>query len=310
MRLHDILIKAAFKAGVRTIVGKKLIGIVQTESTVTARFADGTSANGDLLIGADGIHSMTRRKVFGAHLKAQYTGVIGYIGVVNLKQHNILLDQRCAFYVDRKSKHMVSVFKVSDEMATIQAMTFSDRDPEESQDDMYRPFNDLPKHSARLADFLESWHVPANLVEMMRKASWITPSYIYDLPDLAAYHKERVLLIGDAAHGMLPNAGLGLSTGLEDVGFLMELMKQLPGESDLSKVLELFSRLCVPRATGNSQFSRFFAAQYYTKSALGAGFSHFMLRVCIFGLNHNLIKYPEVLDCSEIVSKAIDQYSS
>ncbi|KAJ3073658.1 hypothetical protein HDU98_001000 [Podochytrium sp. JEL0797] len=308
--LHDILIKAAFKAGAETIVGKKLMGVVQTESSVTAQFADGTSATGDLLIGADGIHSTTRRTIFGADLKAQFKGEIGYIGVINLKQHNIRLNEPCAFYVDRKNRHMVCIYKVSEEIGAIQVLTYSDPDPEESQDDAYRPYNDLPKHSARLADFLENWGAPAHLVEMMRKVYRIIPSSIYDLPDLAVYHKGRVLLIGDSAHGMLPNAGLGLGTGLEDVSFLMELLKQLPNMSDLSKVLELFSRLRVPRATDNSQFSRFFSTQYSAKSRFGAGFSHFLLRVCVFGLHHNLIKFPEVLDCSEIVSKAIAQYSN
>ncbi|KAJ3060922.1 hypothetical protein HDU98_003135 [Podochytrium sp. JEL0797] len=307
--LHGILIKAAFNAGVQTIVGKKLIGVVQTESTVTARFTDGTSASGDLLIGADGIHSATRQAVFGVTLKAQYTGVIGYIGVVNLKQHNIDLDVRCGIFLDRRDKHMVCVFKVSEEMGVVQVWTFSDLNPEEPQDDSYRPYNDLPKHSARLADFMENWGAPANLVEMMRKASRITPVSIYDLPDLDAYHKGRVLLIGDAAHGMVPHAGLGLATGLEDVGFLMELLKRLPKASDLFKVLELFSRLCIPRGTETSRFSRFFAAQYYAKSRLGAGFSHFLLRVCVFALNHKLMKFPRVVNCSEQVSRAIAQYS-
>ncbi|KAJ3077418.1 hypothetical protein HDU98_000068 [Podochytrium sp. JEL0797] len=296
--------------GVQTIVGKKLIGVVETKSCVTAKFADGTAVSGNLLIGADGVHSATRRTVFGADLKAEFTGIIGYIGVVNLKQHNIRLVDRCAFHVDRTKKHMVCVFKVSDEAATIQAVSYSDPDPEDSQDDAYRPYNDLPNHSARLADFLESWGAPAIHVEMMRKAHLITAVTMYDLPDLATYHKGRVLLIGDAAHGMLPNAGLGLSTGLEDVGILMELLKQLPSAYDLSKLLELFSRLRVPRGTEASQFSRIFTTQFYAKSRFGAGFSHFIFRACVFAVKHNLIKRPEVINYSEQVSKAIVQYSS
>ncbi|KAJ3077419.1 hypothetical protein HDU98_000069 [Podochytrium sp. JEL0797] len=308
--LHGILIKAAFKSGVQTMVGKKLIGVAETESGVTAKFADGTSARGDLLIGADGVHSATRRKVFGAHLKAEFTGIIGYIGVVNLKKHDIRLDERCAFYLDRSNKHMVCVFKVSNGMATIQAVSYSDPDPEDSQDDAYRPYNDLPKHSARLADFLESWGVSAIHVEMMRKAQQITPVTIYDLPDLDTYHKGRVLLIGDAAHGMVPYAGLGLATGLEDVGILMELLKQIPSASDLSKMLELFSRLRVPRGTQASQFSRYITTQFFTKSRFGAGFSHFWFRANVFAVKHTLIKRPQVIDYSEQVSKAIAQYSS
>ncbi|KAJ3071581.1 hypothetical protein HDU98_005123 [Podochytrium sp. JEL0797] len=303
--LHEILIKAAFKAGVKTIVGKKLIGVVQTESSVTAQFADGTSASGDLLIGADGIHSMTRQKVFGAHLKAQYTGVIGYIGVVNLKQHNIRLDERCAFYLDRKNKLMVCVSKVSDEVGTIHAVTFKDLDPEESQDDAYRPYNDLPKHSARLADFLENWGAPAHAVKMMRNAYSISPTSIYDLPDLARYHKGRVLLIGDSAHGMVPAGGLGLLAGLEDVWTLLELFKQLPQGTELSRVLELYSKIRVPLAAEKAQRSRKMADQKFKMSIFGSRFSHFVMRVGVFAFNGDFVKFDKVFDAPKAVKTAI-----
>ncbi|KAJ3077366.1 hypothetical protein HDU98_000016 [Podochytrium sp. JEL0797] len=304
-KLHDILVKASYKAGAQTFVGKKLVKIVEKESEVTAKFADGTSAKGDLLIGADGIHSATRRQLFGQDLKATFTGVIGYIGVVNLQEHNIQLKEHCAFYVDRDKRQLVCTFKASEQDAAIQVMTFHDRDPEESTDDAYRPYADLPKHSARLADLIGDWGVPQLLVTMMRKAHRISPAAIFDLPDLDAYHKGRVLLIGDSAHGMVPNAGLGLGTGLEDVGTLLELFKQLPNEADWPKVLNLYSKIRVPYATANSKRSRDMADQYYKVTALGNGFGHFLLRVGIFAFNRNFLKFGEVLDCPSLVAKAI-----
>ncbi|KAJ3077421.1 hypothetical protein HDU98_000071 [Podochytrium sp. JEL0797] len=309
-KLHDILVKAGYKAGAKTFVGKKLVGVKHSETGVTAQFADGTTATGDLLIGADGIHSTTRRKVFGEDLKAHFTGVIGHIGVVNLERHKIRLAEACAFYIDREHKQMVCAYKVSETTAAIQVVTFNDPDPEEVQGEAYRPYSDLPKHSERLADLIQGWGVPSNLVKMIRHAHRISPSSIYDLPDLETYHKDRVLLIGDAAHGMVPNAALGLGTGLEDVGILMELLKQLPNTSDLPKVLGLYSKLRIPRATDNSQRSRNLAAQYYTNSVFGAGFGHFVMRVGLFALNHNLVKIPGLLDCSGEVSNAIAEYSS
>ncbi|ORY38227.1 FAD/NAD(P)-binding domain-containing protein [Rhizoclosmatium globosum] len=104
-KLHSILMRACHRAGIKAYVGKKLVDVKQDESVVTATFADGTIAMADLLIGADGIHSTTRRKVFGEKLTAKFTGEMGHIGVVNLKQHNIDLKdtERIIFYVDNEN---------------------------------------------------------------------------------------------------------------------------------------------------------------------------------------------------------------
>ncbi|KAJ3079274.1 hypothetical protein HDU99_000077, partial [Rhizoclosmatium hyalinum] len=214
-KLHSILIQACHRVGIKTFVGKKLVAIQQDETSVTATFADGSTARGDLLFGADGIHSATRRKVFGEDLKAMFTGEMGQIGVVNLKEHNITIKDgnECSFYIDRDKKRYVGAFKVSDEVGAVRVSTFDD--PEE-EDQSYRPVSDLPKEAGRLADLLHDWRVPSHIEKMMRHSFRISAASIYDLPNLESYHKGRVLLIGDAAHGMVPNAGIGLQTGLED----------------------------------------------------------------------------------------------
>ncbi|KAJ3030312.1 UNVERIFIED_CONTAM: hypothetical protein HDU68_009465 [Siphonaria sp. JEL0065] len=56
--------------------GKKLMALRQTKTGVTCQFADG-SVTGDILVGADGMHSMTRRLTFGEDKKAEFTGIIG-----------------------------------------------------------------------------------------------------------------------------------------------------------------------------------------------------------------------------------------
>ncbi|ORY38221.1 FAD/NAD(P)-binding domain-containing protein [Rhizoclosmatium globosum] len=108
--LHNILMKECHKFGIKTLVNKKLVDVKQDES-VTA----------DLLIGADGIHSPTRRNVFGEALKANFTGEMGHIGVVNIKEHGITFKEKeeFAFYIDRDRKRFVANFKVTDEIAAV-----------------------------------------------------------------------------------------------------------------------------------------------------------------------------------------------
>ncbi|KAJ3130610.1 hypothetical protein HK100_007876 [Physocladia obscura] len=303
-KLHSIFVTAAHKAGVKTIVGKKAIRVEETtDRGVNIRFVDGSGVYGDLVVGADGIHSVTRRQIFGEETKPKFTGVIGYIGVVDLQVNNIALDQTCSFFVDRMKKHLVSTFKVSEKLAAIQVMVFGDPDPEEEEG--YRPYSDLPKHSARLGDLIESWGVPKNIAEMMRKSFRISPASIYDLPDLTAYHKGHVVLLGDSAHGMVPNAGLGLGAGIEDVGVFFELLQKYPDEKDLDTVLRLYSAIRVPSATFQSNNSRTLAEQFYS-TTFGSSGGQFLLRLFINAINYNLYQpIKEVYDCKKVVERAI-----
>ena len=62
--------------------GKTLTKIEQTDSQVTATFADGTQATADLLIGADGADSTVRQQFLPSY-QPSYAGYIAYRGLVN-----------------------------------------------------------------------------------------------------------------------------------------------------------------------------------------------------------------------------------
>ncbi len=61
---------------------KRLKTITQDTTTVVAHFADGTTAEGDILIGADGIHSQTRSIILPNGPKPAYIGIIAMGGLV------------------------------------------------------------------------------------------------------------------------------------------------------------------------------------------------------------------------------------
>ena len=86
--LHRILREAALRQGVPIIWGKTLAEIdVTADHTVIARFADGTTAHGDFLIGSDGLHSRTRQIIAPDAPKPNYTGLISCGGFwYNLKE--------------------------------------------------------------------------------------------------------------------------------------------------------------------------------------------------------------------------------
>ncbi|RSH85765.1 hypothetical protein EHS25_003906 [Saitozyma podzolica] len=85
--LHKVLLEECARHGVTIQYGKKLERIEETDDGVTAFLVDGTSATGDILVGADGIHSKVREHVLGpAAPTATYSGLCGIGGTLPQSQ--------------------------------------------------------------------------------------------------------------------------------------------------------------------------------------------------------------------------------
>jgi len=84
--LHEVLTKERQRQGIAVAYEKRLTDISYTNDNkeVVAHFADGSDAEGDLLIGADGIHSETRKCVFPGSPEPAYVGIVAIGGFVPL----------------------------------------------------------------------------------------------------------------------------------------------------------------------------------------------------------------------------------
>ncbi len=76
--LHQVLHDHAVAAGVGIEYSKRLVGVDEHSNGVTARFADGSTATADILIGADGIKSRVRTLIDPQAPSANYTGMLGF----------------------------------------------------------------------------------------------------------------------------------------------------------------------------------------------------------------------------------------
>src|SRR5215217_5717965 len=79
-RLYRTLHQQATARGVRIEQGRRLIDAQVTPGRVTARFADGATAAGDLLVGADGVHSATRAIIDPGAPGPRYVGLVNFGG--------------------------------------------------------------------------------------------------------------------------------------------------------------------------------------------------------------------------------------
>jgi 2-polyprenyl-6-methoxyphenol hydroxylase-like FAD-dependent oxidoreductase len=76
--LLRVICEGVAKEGIDVQYGKRLVSVDEGADSVTATFADGTSATGDILIGADGIHSVVRTLVDQAAPGPEYTGLMSF----------------------------------------------------------------------------------------------------------------------------------------------------------------------------------------------------------------------------------------
>jgi 2-polyprenyl-6-methoxyphenol hydroxylase-like FAD-dependent oxidoreductase len=106
---------------------------------------------------------------------------------------------------------------------------------------------DAPLDAARaelLARFGE-YHAP--VADLLRLSQDIIQLNIFDIPSLPTWHAGRVLMIGDAAHAVSPNAGQGASLALEDALYLAMLLRDAGPALDAESVFAAFEAARKPR---------------------------------------------------------------
>lgn len=234
-RLNGSLRQAARQAGIVIELGKRLITLVQNTDGVTAHFADGSIAEGDFLIGCDGVHSATRRNLFPDAPKPSYTGLLSTGGFT------------------RPADFPLSVDAIH--------MTFGHRGffayAVSNQDEIWW-FNNIAQPTEPLRNELDQSELaglkerllalhrddPAPITSIIQGAHSISIYPIYDIPFLAQWHKGRACLIGDAAHATAPHIGQGASLALEDTLVLAQCIRDF---TDLPTAFARFQALRQPR---------------------------------------------------------------
>ncbi|KAJ3349000.1 hypothetical protein HDU83_000921 [Entophlyctis luteolus] len=269
-KLHQVIMQAAMKAGVKLFVCKQLVDLKQDDGKVTAIFKDGTKAVGDVLFGADGIHSATRSLLFDPQTTDDspiFAGNYGHVGVTKLQPDDPILSKAnfgACFFTDTVNKKSVELIRTSD---TSYSFRVSDFSFDQTELESWTPVADLPKEAPRLAALVTSWNVPAIAGEIIEKASRIAPVSIYDRKSLKSWTVGRVTLVGDAAHGMPPYLGQGTNQAFEDVAALVELFTRFP--SDYETCFKVYEAVRIKRTTKFAENSRRMGNAQYAKSWLG-----------------------------------------
>jgi 2-polyprenyl-6-methoxyphenol hydroxylase-like FAD-dependent oxidoreductase len=228
-RRSDLL--AALLAGLpkdRVQLGCELTGFEQTHAKVRLDFANGTSAEHDAVIGADGLHSRVRSRLFGA-VKPIYRGYVVWRGIAEYTGDALPAGFNSETW---GHGHRFGILNTGGGRFTWYATA---NVPENHPDD--------PEgRKTRLQRMFADWHEP--IPELIDAAATILRNDAYDLPFLPRWGERRVTLLGDAAHPCTPNLGQGGCMALEDA---LVLSKCVAGGASIEHALRRYESLRRPR---------------------------------------------------------------
>ena len=232
--------------------GKHLCRFEQDAGSIIAHFADGYSAEGELLVGADGVHSAVRAQV-RPDIQPRYAGYVGWRGAnvqtdVPYAFRQLVFNHMTFFFCERQLALSVpmpaSAEPSSADEFRVQITWFRPADAGTAlrqlcTDSSGRQHgNSIPPTLIRQEVIAELKEAAAGLAPQMTalirvlKQPLLQPIYDLELPRMAF---GRAVLLGDAAFVARPHVGTGVTKAALDADGLASALSMHP--SDLSAAL-------------------------------------------------------------------------
>lgn len=232
------------------------------EGTVSLKGSENLKA--DLIIGADGIKSVIRNTVVGEERTAQPTGLSAYrmlIPAAKLPTEQIpegilrMEDPAATTMIVGKDKRVIMGPGRAGKLLGIVALVPDETTGEPSDDSWTRP-GSKEELLAAFADFPSWLRAIFDQAEDDEIGLW----QLRDIDPLPKWTNGRVVLIGDAAHAMLPTQGQGASQAIEDAealqAFLSDLDERPVSKDQVEKALGKVFKARYERASLIQGYSR------------------------------------------------------
>jgi 2-polyprenyl-6-methoxyphenol hydroxylase-like FAD-dependent oxidoreductase len=209
-RLAVGLADEARRRGIRIDHGRRLVEVGQDGGGIVATFEDGSTERADLVVGADGVHSVLRRIIDPAAPAGRYVGLTNFGGITPAgRVPGVVLEPetwqfnfgRTAFFGAHQAPNGDVVWFVN-----------APRD-EIGRDERAATPNNV--WQAWLAGLFDGDATPAAALIRAGRLE-LAGDNTYDLGHVPTWHRDRMIVIGDAAHAPAPSSGQGASMAMED----------------------------------------------------------------------------------------------
>lgn len=221
-------------------LNKKLVGLDQTRGQVMLKFADGTSAQADAAIGADGVHSVVRDIIIGPDAPI-HKGRIAYRAVfpAALMNGGDIGPSRTKWW--GKDRHIV-IYYTNVARSEVYFVTSVPESAEWLTQESWSAKGDVKELRAAYEGFHEQVRMVLNACPDCHK--WA----ILEREPLPRWSDGRVALLGDACHPMTPYMAQGAATSIEDAAILARCLDKVEGD-DIAGAFKRYEAHRKPRTS-------------------------------------------------------------
>ncbi|MFJ4655195.1 FAD-dependent monooxygenase [Nocardia sp. NPDC088792] len=216
-------------------LGRECVGAIEDDDGVRIDFADGTQTRADLLVGADGIHSVIQAAV-GVETDPVSEGIMAYRGLIPAARLAGIYDMSVWSMWIGPGQTFLTYPVSAGAMLNVVASVPTNLDIEESWS--------APGDITELAAAYTHWdkQVRQVIATMDHTFRW----GIYDRTPQHRWSTNRITLLGDSAHAVTPNLGQGANQAVEDAITLAVLLTHAH-PADIPSRLRTYETLRIER---------------------------------------------------------------
>uniref|UniRef100_UPI0039EE9D1A FAD-dependent monooxygenase n=1 Tax=Bordetella sputigena TaxID=1416810 RepID=UPI0039EE9D1A len=218
--LHAVLVDAVRAMDPLAIeLNARVVSTRQDEDGVTVTLADGSTRRGDILVGADGVHSRVRADLFGAD-EAAFSGTLAWRGVIPATRLPAHLREPYAVNWVGPGAHVIHYPLRRGELVNFVGILERDDWQVESwtqQGTIEECLRDFARWHEDVHTLIRALDQPFKWALMLREP-------------LPVWSQGRITLLGDACHPTLPMLASGAAMAIEDGYILARCLDELAGD--------------------------------------------------------------------------------
>ncbi|RWU25089.1 salicylate hydroxylase [Pseudomonas alkylphenolica] len=220
--------------------GKRAEQIVQDANGVELRFKDGSQHRADLLIGADGIHSVVRNALFGEE-QPRFTGVVAYRAVVPLsKVAQVPNIQAFTKWWGPNPQSQIVTFPLNQGRDIFIFATTA-------QDSWHLESWTTAGDASELRSHYQDFHADARA--LLDACDDVLKTALYERDPLPFWSQGAITLLGDACHPMMPFMAQGAGQAIEDAVVLARHLEGVNTTAQIASALQGYQQARLERTS-------------------------------------------------------------